>query len=98
MRKRNAAGILACCLCLLFSGCQEQARPEPAGELPQKAMTQESRGQETKAIAPGEGAQGARVEFVTRQHSMERIQFTGGICRRKSRRPSCGRLRPGPGA
>lgn len=81
MRKRNAAGLLAFCLCLLLSGCQEQARPEPAGELPQKAMTQESRGQETKAIAPGEGAQGARVEFVTRQHSMERIQFTGGYLR-----------------
>lgn len=81
MRRRKAAWLLGLCLCLLLSGCRKQAQPEPAGELPQKAATQESRGQETKALAPGEGAQGARVEFVTRQHAMERIRFSGGYLR-----------------
>lgn len=81
MSRRRSFWLLGLCLCLLLSGCQKQAKPEPAGELPQKAATQENRGQETKSIAPGEGAQGARVEFVTRQHSLERIQFTGGYLR-----------------
>lgn len=81
MSRRHAAWLLGLCLCLLVSGCQKQAKPEAAGELPQKAATQETRGQETKSLAPGEGAQGARVEFVTRQHSMERVQFVGGYLR-----------------
>ena len=94
MKKRRAAWLL--CLCLLLSGCQKQAQPEPAGELPRKAESQESRGQETKAIALGEGIQGARVEFVTRQHSMERIQFVGGYLRNLPEEKPETILRPAP--
>lgn len=81
MKRRKTAWLLGLCFLLLLSGCQKQAKPEPAGELPQPGTTQETRGPETKSLAPGEGAQGARVEFVTRQHTLERIQFAGGYLR-----------------
>lgn len=77
--KRSLLVLLGCSLFL--GGCGKKSAQEPAGELPQKTAVQESKGTESKTIAPGEGTQGARVEFVTRPHSLERIQFAGGYLR-----------------
>lgn len=96
MKRQHAAWLAGLCLCLFVSGCGKQASPEAAGELPQKVANQEGRARETKAIAPGEGTQGARVEFVTRQHTMERIQFAGGYLRNLPEEKPETILRPAP--
>lgn len=64
-------------LCVLAAGCGSK-KTEQSQDIPFKnpAPTQE-----TKTIASGEGQQGARVEFVTREHGMERITFSGGYLR-----------------
>jgi len=63
-------------LLLLAAGCgsKQETRQEIPFKNPQPS-------QETKVVAPGEGQMGARVEFVTREHGMERITFSGGYLR-----------------
>ena len=51
---------------------------------------------ETKALAPGEGEQGARVEFVNREHKMERVIFSGGYLRSLPEEKPETILRPAP--
>lgn len=70
--------VLSLAASLILAGCQKQKPQGDPGALPAQ---EPAAAQETKAIAPGEGKQGARVEFVTREHKMERILFSGGYLR-----------------
>ena len=71
---------LAFCLIAAFSGCSSTTR---ATESPQKEAGTElvpsvSSRRETTTLSSGEQQQGARIEFVTREHKMERVIVSGG--------------------
>lgn len=103
--RRLQAGLLAALLAAsLLTGCGSStgsqstasSKGTEAASTQEKLLTSPAPSQETKTLAPGEGERGARVEFVTREHKMERITFSGAIsgpCRKKSRIPLCGRPR-----
>lgn len=78
-------------LMLALSGCgkQEPTKPEP------NQPSQES-SHETKTLAAGEGEGGARVEFVTRSHSMDRIAFSGGYLHSLPEETPSNIVRPAP--
>ena len=78
---------------LALGGCQNPKHQENPGALP---VQEPAAPQETKAIAPGEGEQGARVEFVTREHKMERVLFSGGYLRSLPEEKPETILRPAP--
>lgn len=60
-------------LTVAFSGCGKKDSTKPEPNQPSQETSRE-----TKTLAPGEGEGGARVEFVTRSHGMDRIVFSGG--------------------
>lgn len=78
---------------LALGGCQNPKHQENPETLP---VQEPAAPQETKAIAPGEGEQGARVEFVTREHKMERVLFSGGYLRSLPEEKPETILRPAP--
>lgn len=79
-------------LCVLCTSCGSQKK-EQSQEIPFKNPAPS---QETKTIASGEGQRGARVEFVTREHGMERITFSGGYLRSLPEEKPETILRPAP--
>ena len=85
--------ILFLTVSLALGGCQNPKHQENPGTLP---VQEPAAPQETKAIAPGEGEQGARVEFVTREHKMERVLFSGGYLRSLPEEKPETILRPAP--
>ncbi|MCD2435937.1 hypothetical protein LQE88_08055 [Acidaminococcus sp. NSJ-142] len=88
--RRLQAGLLAALLAAsLLTGCGSStgsqstasSKGTEAASTQEKLLTSPAPSQETKTLAPGEGERGARVEFVTREHKMERITFSGGYLR-----------------
>jgi hypothetical protein len=74
MNKRIVIGLLLCAVVPLAGCGTKQKQAEENTKLIPSVSTQ----RETTTQASGEQQQGARIEFVTREHKMERVIFSGG--------------------
>ena len=62
---------------LLTAGCSGEKKDQKTPDVVPAENTQ----RETKTTTTGENDHGARIEFVTREHKMERVLFSGGYLR-----------------
>lgn len=77
---------------LLTAGCSGEKKDQKTPDVVPAENTQ----RETKTTTTGENDHGARIEFVTREHKMERVLFPAAIsavCLKKARQPSSGKSR-----
>ena len=89
--KKTGRFLLALAVLGMLAGGCVRSQPAETGQAAETAAPSE-----TKALAPGEGVQGARVEFVTREHKMERVLFSGGYLRSLPEEKPETILRPAP--
>lgn len=89
--KKTGRFLLALAVMGMLAGGCVRSQPAETGQAAETAAPSE-----TKALAPGEGVQGARVEFVTREHKMERVLFSGGYLRSLPEEKPETILRPAP--